>query len=219
MARSDRTWSPESADLDWIEATGRPVHPVLVEMEAAAAGGERIPILSRDSGRLLGVLAAGRRRIVEVGTAIGYSTLHMAEQLGRGHIVTLEIDPARAEVARGFFTRAGVGERVRVVEGDALETVSGVAGPIELLFLDAAKDEYRSYLELAEPALSPRALLVVDNVLMSGEVALRRGAPDTYWAADRLAGARILNAELLDSSAWVAAVLPIGDGIACASRR
>ncbi len=83
----------------------------------------------------------------------------------------------------------------------------------------AAKDEYRSYLELAEPALSPRALLVVDNVLMSGEVALRRGAPDTYWAADRLAGARILNAELLDSSAWVAAVLPIGDGIAFASRR
>ena len=77
----------------------------------------------------------------------------------------------------------------------------------------------RALRRLAEPALSPRALLVVDNVLMSGEVALRRGAPDTYWAADRLAGARILNAELLDSSAWVAAVLPIGDGIAFASRR
>ncbi len=194
--------------------------PVMHEMEAMAAR-DGMPIVQWETGRFLATLvrALDPGLVLEVGTAIGYSTLHMAEQLGRGHIVTLEIDPARAEVARGFFTRAGVGERVRVVEGDALETVSGVAGPIELLFLDAAKDEYRSYLELAEPALSPRALLVVDNVLMSGEVALRRGAPDTYWAADRLAGARILNAELLDSSAWVAAVLLIGDGIAFASRR
>ena len=199
----------------------RPVRsPVMEEMEEMAER-DGVPIVQWETGRLLAALVRSLDPglVLEVGTAIGYSTLHMAEQLEHGRIVTLEIDAKRAQLARGFLERAGVGERVLVVEGDALETVAAVEGPVELLFLDAAKNEYRRYLELAEPVLSPRALLVVDNVLMSGEVALRAGAPDTYWAADKLAGARALNAELLDSSDWVAAVLPIGDGVALASRR
>ena len=73
MVKSDASWSPTQADLDWIEATGRPPHSVLVEMEAAAVAHERIPILSRDSGRMLAVLAANRRRVIEIGTAIGCS--------------------------------------------------------------------------------------------------------------------------------------------------
>ena len=199
----------------------RPVRsPMMEEMEEMAER-DGVPIVQWETGRLLAALVRSLDPglVLEVGTAIGYSTLHMAEQLEHGRIVTLEIDAKRAQLARGFLERAGVGERVLVIEGDALETVAAVERPVELLFLDAAKDEYRRYLELAEPALSPRALLVVDNVLMSGEVALRAGAPDTYWAADKLAGARALNAELLDSSDWVAAVLPIGDGVALASRR
>ena len=84
MVKSDRSWQPGPEDFDWIEATGRAPHPVLLEMEAAADGAERIPILSRDSGRMLAVLAADRRRVVEVGTAIGYSTLWMALALPAG---------------------------------------------------------------------------------------------------------------------------------------
>ena len=194
--------------------------PVMAAMEAIAER-DGVPIVQWETGRLLAALVRSLdpERVLEVGTAIGYSTLHMAEQLERGRLVTLEIDPKRAQTARALLERAGVAERVQVVEGDALETLAAVEGPIELLFLDAAKDQYRTYLELAEPVLSPRALLVVDNVLMSGEVALRPGAPDTYWAAGKLAGARALNTELLESTGWVAAVLPIGDGVALASRR
>src|SRR6476661_3098631 len=100
MAKTDRGWSPEQADLDWIEATGRPPHPILVEMEAAAEP-ERIPILSRDSGRMIAVLAADRRRVVEVGTAIGYSTLWMGLALPvGGTIVTLDPDRERTDRAR-----------------------------------------------------------------------------------------------------------------------
>ena len=91
-------------------------------------------------------------------------------------------------------------------------------GPIDMLFVDAAKDEYKRYIELAEPKLSERALLVVDNMLMSGEVALPAGA-DTQWRAESLSAARALNAELIDSERWLACVLPVGDGIALAARR
>ena len=77
MSKSDRTWIPDATDLEWIEATARLPHPVLLEMEAVPEP-EGIPILSRDLGRMLAILAGDRRRIVEVGTAIGYSTLWMA---------------------------------------------------------------------------------------------------------------------------------------------
>jgi len=90
MARTDRSWSPGDADLDWIEEIAGAPHPVLLEMEAAA-GPEGIPILNRDSGRMLAVLAVGRRRAVEVGTAIGYSTLWTAFGQGpSGTLVTIE---------------------------------------------------------------------------------------------------------------------------------
>lgn len=194
--------------------------PVMEEMEELATR-DGVPIVQWETGRFLAALvrALDPAIVLEVGTAIGYSTLHMAEQLDRGRVVTLEIDPIRARQARAFLAAGGVAERVEIVEGDARETLPRVEGPVDLLFLDAAKDQYRSYLELAEPILSPCAALVVDNVLMSGEVALGAGAGETFWARDKLAGARALNAELLESSGWVAAVLPIGDGVALASRR
>ena len=194
--------------------------PLMAGMEELADR-DGIPIVQWVTGRFLAALvrALHPERVLEVGTAIGYSTLHMAEQLDRGQIVTLEIDPGRAEQARGYLEAAGVAERVQLVEGDALETLAGLDRPFELLFLDAAKDQYRRYLDLAEPLLAERAVLVVDNVLMSGEVALGSDAGETFWAPEKLEGARALNAELLESSGWVAAVLPIGDGVTFATRR
>jgi predicted O-methyltransferase YrrM len=153
-----------------------------------------------------------------VGTAIGYSTLHMAEQLERGRVVTLERDPERVQQARGFLERAGVADRVEILEGDARETIARAEGPFGLLFVDATKAEYRDYIELAEPKLSERAMLVVDNLLMSGEVALPENA-ETFWSDDSLVAARALNAELLTSERWLGAVLPVGDGVGLASRR
>jgi predicted O-methyltransferase YrrM len=191
---------------------------VMAEMEAVADR-DGVPIVHWETGRFLAVLCRALDPFVlEVGTAIGYSTLHMAEQLEGGRVVTLEIDPDRAKQARAFWERAGVADRIDLVEGDARETLPSLDGPFDLLFVDAAKDQYRGYIEAAEPKLSERAVLVVDNTLMSGEVALDPGA-HTTWRQASLAAARSLNAELLESERWLSCVLPVGDGVTFASRR
>jgi predicted O-methyltransferase YrrM len=191
---------------------------VMSEMEAVA-NRDSVPIVHWETGRFLAALCRTLDPVVlEVGTAIGYSTLHMAEQLERGRVVTLERDPDRVAQARSYLERAGVADRVELVEGDALATIEGLDGPFDLLFVDASKGEYARYIELAEPKLAERALLVVDNLLMDGEVALPRDA-ETNWTPDSLAAARRLNAELMSSERWLASVLPIGDGVGLGARR
>jgi predicted O-methyltransferase YrrM len=194
----------------------RPERPdVMAEMEAIADR-DHVPIVSWETGRFLASLCRALDPLVlEVGTAIGYSTLHMAEQLRDGRVVTLERDPDRAGQARDFLGRAGVAERVELVEGDALDTIPALEGPFGLLFVDATKGEYRRYIELAEPKLAGRGLLVIDNLLMGGQVA---GAEsEGSWAPESLEAARKLNAELLEGERWLGSVLPIGDGVGFAS--
>jgi len=190
----------------------------MAEMEALAQR-DSVPIVAWETGRLLASLCrATDPRVLEVGTAIGYSALHMAQELTEGSIVTLERDGTRIASARELLDRAGVGDRVEIVEGDARETIPTLQAPFDLIFLDATKGEYRDYLRLAEPLASNRALLLIDNVLMSGEVALPHGA-DTGWGDESLAAARALNAELLAGTDWLGSVLPVGDGVALATRR
>jgi predicted O-methyltransferase YrrM len=193
--------------------------PLVREMEELAAR-DRVPIVEWETARFLATLtrALQPRLVLEVGTAIGFSTLHIAEQLPPGgRIVTLERDEHRIGQARDFLGRAGVLDRVEIVEGDALETLPGVAGPFNMLFLDATKGEYRRYLEIAEAKSSERAVLLVDNLLMEGEVALPDGAP-TSWNPSSLAAARELNPELVRSDRWLGSVLPIGDGVGFATK-
>jgi predicted O-methyltransferase YrrM len=191
---------------------------VMTEMEAVAER-DSVPIVHWETGRFLAVLCRALDPLVlEVGTAIGYSTLHMAEQLSSGRVVTLEREPGRAAQARAYLERAGVADRVELIEGDALETIPSLSGPFGLLFVDASKGEYPRYLELAVPLLSERCVLVVDNLLMRGEVALAEGA-ETFWNPDSLSAARALNSELLRSDRWLACVLPVGDGIGFGVRR
>jgi predicted O-methyltransferase YrrM len=197
----------------------RPERSVVMAEVEAVAERDSVPIVEWETGRLLATLCrALDPDVLEVGTAIGYSTLHMALELERGRVVTLERAPDHAAQARSYLERAGVADRVELVVGDALETIGGLDGPFDLLFVDAAKGEYQRYIELAEPKLSGRALLVVDNLLMGGEVALPPGA-EALWNPDSLAAARRLNAELMNSERWLASVLPIGDGVGLGARR
>jgi predicted O-methyltransferase YrrM len=198
---------------------------VMKEMEELAER-ERIPIVHWETGRFLATLvrALDPALVLEVGTAIGYSTLHMAEALGRGRIVTIERDPARAAQAKEYLGRGGVGERVEIVEADALDAIEGLDGPFDLIFIDATKGEYSRYLALAEPKATERATLVIDNVLMSGSVAFsdQVEVPDdfgSWWSVEQRQGARALNAELIDSERWLSVVLPLGDGVTFAARR
>jgi predicted O-methyltransferase YrrM len=192
---------------------------VMREMEELAER-EGIPIVHWETGRFLGTLvrALDPARVLEVGTAIGYSTLHMAEQLDTGRIVTIERDPVRVGQAKDFLARGGVADRVEIVEADAMQAIAELPGPFDLLFLDASKDEYADYLRLAEPKASDRALLVVDNLLMSGDVALTDDSQAT-WRPESLAAARAFNLDLIRSDRWLGAVLPIGDGVGFAARR
>jgi predicted O-methyltransferase YrrM len=218
--KGDKSWYPEQVDLDWIESTGRPPHPVFLEMEAAATGLKRIPILSRESGRVLAVLATGRRRIVEVGTAIGYSTLWMALAMpSDGRIVTIDPDTARTARAREYWRSAGVpDDRVEVVNAPALDAFASderLAGPFDLVFIDALKEEYQGYMDALRPRLEPGAVVVADNVLWSGRTS--GGRPSE--PGDGTAELRDFCARISADPAFETAILPIGDGLRVAALR
>jgi predicted O-methyltransferase YrrM len=194
--------------------------PLLAEMEDLARR-DGVPIVEWETGRFLATLTAGLApsTVLEVGTAIGYSTVHIARELPRGSkIITLERDPDRIAHARAFWERAEVADRIQLVEGDALESLEGLPGPFDLVFLDATKTEVSAYLQRLEGKLAPRCALVVDNLLMSGEAALPEDA-DTRWSRESLAAGRAAARELMQSGEWLFSLLPIGDGVGFAARR
>jgi predicted O-methyltransferase YrrM len=208
-----------TAVRDYLAAL-RPVpDPLLAEMEAHGAR-ERIPILDPHSGALLHLLARamGARRIVEVGTAIGVSTLHLARTLpAEGELVSFEIDPERHAAAREYLHRAGLDARVDLRLQDARSGLGELSGRFDLAFLDGVKAEYADYLRLVVPLLRAGGLVAVDNVLMSGTVAEGRG--DGHWSDEQVARARAFNAALVGHPELVATVTPVGDGIALAVKR
>ena len=128
-------------------------------------------------GRMLRVLALSvqARRVLEVGTLGGYSTLHLLRGLQPvGTVTTLEIDPHHAEVARAYFAAAGVAERVDLRVGQALALLPQVAAegeaPFDLAFIDANKPDNAAYFDWALRLVRPGGLIVVDNVVRSGAV-------------------------------------------------
>lgn len=204
---------------DYLAALRPAPDPLLAEMEAHGAR-DRIPILDPHSGVLLHVLARamGARRIVEVGTAIGVSTLHLARALpAGGELVSFEIDPERHAAARDYLHRAGLDARVDLRLKDAREGLAELSGPFDLAFLDGVKAEYEDYLRLVVPLLGSGGLVAVDNVLMSGTVAEGRG--DGHWSDEQVTRARAFNEALVGHPELVATVTPVGDGIALAVKR
>ena len=111
------------------------------------------------------------RRVLEIGTFTGYSAMSMAAALPPdGRLITCEVSPERAEVARRHFDASPWAERIEVRVGPALDTLAGLDGPFDLVFIDADKTNYRNYYEAALPMLAERGLMAVDNVLWSGRV-------------------------------------------------
>lgn len=218
--KTDESWIPTEQDLAYIEAAAGDPHPVLAEIEAAAEPDD-IPILDRASGRLLGVLATGRRRIAEVGTAIGYSTLCMALAMpDDGTIVTIDPDEGRTATARGFWRRAGIADaRIEVVNAPGLEALGAgpgpadprLDGPFDLAFIDALKHEYLGYVEALVPRLSPGALVVADNVLRSGQVSGAREERRGWQGGNQ--AIRDFNQTMQADPRFRATILPIGDGL------
>jgi predicted O-methyltransferase YrrM len=204
---------------DYLDATRRDPDPVLREMEAH---GERdgIPIVVPQTGQLLQVLAMARRarRIVEVGTAIGVSTLYLARGMAEdGELVSFEIDEERHSAARSYLERAGVGGRCDLRLEDARTGLQSLQGTFDLAFIDGVKAQYGNYFEHVLPLLGSGSVLTVDNVLMNGTVAENRS--DGHWTEDQIAGMRDLNSALIADDRFDATVTPVGDGLLIAVQR
>ena len=130
---------------------------------------ENIPILRRAERKLLlEAAAADPKKILEVGTAIGYSALLLAEHFPLAEIDTIEIDALRNERAVSVMQAAGFEQRVRCHLGDAGEVLSTLAGPYDFVYLDGPKGQYLRHLKLIEPKLSENAVIAADNVLFRG---------------------------------------------------
>lgn len=130
-------------------------------------------VVGRLEGALLQMLVrlAGARRILEIGLFTGYSSLAMAQAMEEGgRIISCELKPEHAEVARSFFSRSPVGDRIEIRMGPAIESLETIEGPFDMAFLDADKENYPNYYDMVLPKLRRGGLMVADNVLWSGNV-------------------------------------------------
>jgi caffeoyl-CoA O-methyltransferase len=186
--------------------------PILREMEEQAAR-EDVPISDPEVGRLLSILARalGARLILELGTAIGYGTLCLARGAPEARVVSIDTNPERLATARRYLERAGVAARVELIEGAALDVLERLAGPFDLIYIDAVKTEYRRYLDRVLPRMRTGGLVVCDNLLWSGRVAAANEEEDT-------AALRSFNGYLMMHPQLQAVVLPAGDGLGVATK-
>ena len=190
--------------------------PLLAEMYEHADD-EGIPVVEVETGRLLEVLAraSGARRAVEVGTAIGVSTLHLAR--GGAHVTSFEVDELRQEAARGYLARAGLAATTDLRLQDATEGLAELEAPFDLGFIDGPKQGYANHIEQVIELLRPGGLLLVDNVLISGTIVT--GVPAGPWTAEHIEWMRDANRRLTSDPRLLALITPVGDGVAVAVRR
>jgi caffeoyl-CoA O-methyltransferase len=170
-------------------------------------------MVGRQEGRFLELLvfATQATRVLEIGTFTGYSSIAMAAGLGEGgSIISLEVDPHHATVARGNIADAGLESRISVIEGPALASLAQLQGPFDLVFIDADKPAYDDYFEAVLPKLAPHGIIVADNTLFHG------GVLDSVADADRNANAaalRIFNDKLVNDPRVVCVLTTIRDGV------
>lgn len=186
--------------------------------ETAALGPIALMQVAREQGALLTLLAkiVGARHALEIGTFTGYSALSIARGLAPGgRLVCCDVSEEWTAIARKYWTRAGLADRIDLRLGPALETVAALPPdpPLDLVFIDADKESYRAYYEAVLPRLSPNGLVVFDNVLWMGAVAdPANGDPSTV-------AIRALNDHVAADPRVDAVMLPVADGITIVRRR
>jgi caffeoyl-CoA O-methyltransferase len=207
----------DPAVAEYLTGLEPDLDPLLAEMREH---GERdhIPIVFAVTGGLLEVLAAatGAARAVEVGTAIGVSTLHLAR--GGAHVTSFEVDPERHTAAREYLARDGRADRVDLRLQDATEGLAELEpGGFDLGFIDGPKSGYGTHLDQIVGLLRPGGLLLADNVLMGGGAAT--GEASTQWSAESVAAIRDFNEGLKQRADLRVTFLPVGDGVALGVRQ
>ena len=193
---------------DYLYSLLPPRDEVLAEMEAEAAK-NRIPIIGPAVARVLYQYAviSGAKRVFEMGSAIGYSTIWLARAVGEdGRVIYTDGNPKNADKARRYFERAGVSQRITVRVGDALELLSEEKEPYDIIFNDVDKTDYPRVFKMALSRLKRGGLFITDNVLWSGRVASPGSDAETKAILQ-------LNKLMYESPDVFTTILPIRDGV------
>lgn len=164
---------PAAVDRLFDELLGTEDEALRAARESTGPAGMPAIEVSAQHGHLLSLFATltGARRVLEIGTLAGYSTICLARGVGpQGRVTTLEYEPRHAEVARENLTRAGVADRVEVIVGAALDTLPTLQGPFDMFFIDADKENNPAYVEAAIGLAEPGALIIIDNIARGGRV-------------------------------------------------
>lgn len=203
--------------LQYLDRIHPQPDPLLLELEGRGHA-DGIPIVSREVGRFLATLvhAMQANRILEIGTAYGYSTLWMAlAQPPVGTIWTIDVDVARTEIARSYFERAGEADSIEVLNQPALDALENFPQRnIDIVFIDADKVQYRAYLDLAIPCLKRSGLVIVDNLLWHGRSAQPEHDDDT----EETRAIRDFNRYFLSHPDLASTIIPLGDGTGVGAR-
>ena len=188
------------------------------ETRAMPMGGMQI---SPDQGQFMGLLVEliGAKRIVEVGTFTGYSSIAMALALpADGRLIACDVSDEFTRIARRYWQEIGVADKIELRLGPAVETLDGIlaageAGCFDMAFIDADKENYDAYYERCLQLLRPGGLILIDNVLWGGRPA------DTDEQSESTVAIRALNAKIHADERVTASLLSIGDGLTLARKR
>ncbi len=184
---------------------------LLAKMEKLAAE-RREPISDPEVAAFLAITvrSMGAKRVVEVGTNIGYGAIVMARE--GAHVTTIEKSPELCELARAFAKDAGLESQIDVREGVAIDVLGKLRDTFDLAYVDCVKEEYPRYLDLLVPRLRAGGVIVADNVLWRGLVA-RKEVPESERA--RVEALRVFN-KAVTAPPFRGVILPLGDGVAYA---
>ena len=207
----------ESSAARYAEDHTSPLDGPVAALAAWTRGNARAPGMMSGpvEARLLEALivVGGARRVLEIGTFTGVGALTMAAALpADGRVITLEVDPDRAATARRHFDASPYGSRIELIVGDALETIAGLEGAFDLVYIDAWKTDYPAYYEAIVPKLADRGVLVADNLFLGGAV-LGESTEDGT-AGIREFARRVQHDEQVHN-----VLLTVGDGVMLAWRR
>lgn len=203
----------------YIESLLPSAHALFSEMEHFAQK-EKIPIMEKTALHVLlqFLRIQNPSSILEIGTAIGYSALRMAEALPHAKIVTIEIDDVRAGQAEDNIKSAGAEGQVTILRGDALELVDEAEklGPFDAVFIDAAKGQYLKFFEMYSTLLTEKGCIYSDNVLFRGLVAEETVEQKRFRGIAKKMKA--YNQILMENPEFVTTIIPVGDGLAVSKK-
>jgi predicted O-methyltransferase YrrM len=197
---------------EYLDQLSPQTDQLLREMEEYGAK-HSVPSADREVALFVEITARSIRakRCLEIGMAIGYTTIHLARAVGGGGLV-VTIDPSDEMItaAEGYLTRAGLRKHVRIERGKALDVIPQLKDTFDLIFIDALKEEYADYLKLSLPRLRTGGVVIVDNLLWGGQVAGEIRAPDQESSTTAL---REFNKYFVNHPKLLAEILPVGDGL------